>query len=191
MATHLERTVPVGVIEVALLLAATGSTTRGIIRRMSETRASIIETMMMRGIIETMMIRGIIETVMMRGIIETARRRSLKKRIKKRMRWKDRGWTKMGKKARGSDVRRSVIMTKRIVDPRTKRSGKIMIGLRMIGSHLMEQIPQPHLILRPLKLKSLAIFRKSRRRTLILTNPYLKRKNRRLNWLSPLLTSGK
>jgi hypothetical protein len=140
--THLARIVTEGVaIEMALLLTVTESTTtRAIMIRMRGTGGSIIETTMVR---------------------------KIEKGIKKRMRWRGIGWTKMVRKARASDIRRSIIiMITRRADPMRARGGLKVMVLRTIGTHLMTQIQPTHLILRPPKLKSQAIFRKSRRGTL-------------------------
>ena len=135
----------------ALLLTVTESTTiRAIMIRTRETGGSIIETMTTE-----------------RGIIETAMVRNIEKGIKKRMRWRGHGWTTTAREARASDIRRSIIIMIAIgADPMKARGGLKFMGLRTIGTHLMTQIQPTHLILRPQKLKSKAIFRKSRRRTL-------------------------
>jgi hypothetical protein len=140
--THLARIVTEGVaIEMALLLTVTESTTtRAIMIRMRETGGSIIETVMVR---------------------------KIEKDIIKRMRWRGIGWIKMARKARASEIRRSIIiMITRRADPMTAKGGLKFMVLRTIGTHLMIQIQPTHLILRPPKLKSQALFRKSRRGTL-------------------------
>jgi hypothetical protein len=150
--THLARIVTEGVaIEMALLLTVTESTTtRAIMKRMRETGGSIIET-----------------TTTERSIIETTMVRNIEKGIKKRMRWRGLGWTTMAREARGSDIRRSIIiMITRGADPMRARGGFKFMGLRTIGTRLMTQIQPIHLILRPPKLKRQALFRKSRRGTL-------------------------
>jgi hypothetical protein len=172
--THLARIVTEGVaIEMALLLTVPKSTiTKAIMRRMRETGGSIIEIM-----------------TTMRSIIETAMVRNIEKGIIKRMRWRGLGWMTTARKARGSDIRRSIIiMITRRADPMRARGGLKFMGLRTIGTHLMTQIQPTHLILRPPKLKSQAIFRKSRRGTLTSTNQYFKRGNRGNNLRIPLLT---
>jgi hypothetical protein len=149
--THLDSMIvtEVATTEIALILAATGSiTTRAIMIRRKEPGGSIIESMTMRGIIGTAKGRGIITKGITKTII-----------------W--RGQMKMVSKARPSDIRSIIIIITITADPMKVRSGLKAKGLRKNGTHLMTQSQSTHLILRQVKLKRLALFRKSRRRTLI------------------------
>ena len=147
--THLEIVTEVATTEIALILAATGSiTTRAIMIRRKEPGGSIIESMTMRSIIGTAKGRGIITKGITKIII-----------------W--RGRMKMASKARPSDIRSIIIIITITADPMKVRSGLKAKGLRKNGTHLMTQSQSTHLILRQVKLKRLALFRKSKRRTLI------------------------
>jgi hypothetical protein len=133
-----------GGIEIALNLIVTGSTTtRAIMRRRRETGGSIIESMTMRSITGTAMGIGIIT----RGITMRGRR-------------------KRARKERASEIRSIITIITKTADPMRVRNGLKVMGLRTNGTHLMTQSQSTHLILRQVKLKRQAIFRKSRKRTL-------------------------